>query len=103
MTTIPNEFRESSRRASRIEIRVDNGRSVQGSVPSTALASRDALLLSPPFFPEKIFRPAWIIGKSYDSGHDLGLEVMAEDGKSSAILERFVGKIGLGSQNRDQG
>jgi len=43
--------------------------------PSTAPASRDALR-NTPIFLEKIFCPAWIIGESYDSGHDPGLEVM---------------------------
>jgi len=32
----------------------------------------------PPVFLEKIFCQAWIIGESYDSGHDPGLEVMAK-------------------------
>jgi hypothetical protein len=56
IATIPNEFRESCRRSPRFEIRADNGRFRNPKCsPRTTLASRDAVPLSPPLFPQKIF------------------------------------------------
>ena len=44
----------------------------------TALASRDALYNTPPFFLEKISRLSGIMGESRDSWHNPGLDEKAK-------------------------
>jgi hypothetical protein len=75
-TTIPNEFRESLARPSRIRIGADNGGFANGRVPSTILASRGVLCKTPP--PAQVSRYlAGIPGESWDSGLGLGLDALA--------------------------
>src|SRR3989442_15884677 len=64
LATIPNEFRESSCRVSRIEIGADSGLFATWNVLPTTLASRGRVAKTPPPFLEKISCLAWIIGET---------------------------------------
>jgi len=53
---------------------------VNQSVPSTALASRDAIAKTPPFG-EEICCLAGFLGETGDSGPNPGLEIRADNGR----------------------
>src|SRR5438477_5355104 len=81
--TVTNESRGDLRgrlgRPPRLEIRADYGRFRNPKrSPQTTLASRDALLLSAPLFPQKISHHIVITGESCDSGFSPALDVMAK-------------------------
>src|SRR5439155_9788951 len=70
-----------------------SGVSFWGVLGETAHASRGAMLLSPPPFPEKISCLALIIGVYCDSGRDPGFGQRGKEGKSRPVLERFWGEM----------
>jgi len=64
MATIPNEFRESSQRISRIEIRAENG-GFRDPASAQPLLRREMLCSYPPLlFPDKISCLAMIMGET---------------------------------------
>src|SRR6266536_5145001 len=78
-TNLGGDLRGRLGRPPRLEIRADNGRFRNPKCPpQTTLASRDALLLSAPLFPQKISHHAVITGESCDSGFSPPLDVMAK-------------------------
>jgi len=87
-----------------IGIRADSaGFSRTGLFPSTALASRDALLLFPPSLsPAKIFCLAWIMGETGWSGRNPSFDDNERYGNSRAISEQFPSELSEDSQSRDQ-
>src|SRR5207245_3303230 len=92
MATVPNEFRESSCRVSRIEIGADNGRLQNEALPApTALASRDALYNTPPpLFQRKfpVWHRLWAI-----QGRVEAWIARRREGKSRVVPERIMGEI----------
>jgi len=74
-TTIPNEFRESSWRVSRIEFRADNGRFCENGLFPQPLSRREVpCAILPSLFLENICCPPLIMGEYYNSGQGLGFD-----------------------------